>query len=59
LLLGRERFGRARARVKGVIENVDDLERLEQLELRLLKVASWDELLDVPAGRSGRRKGSP
>ncbi len=59
LLLGRERFGRVTARVKTAVEALHDLERLEQLELRVLRVASWDELLDMQSGRSGRRKASP
>ena len=58
LLLGRERFGRANARVKETIAAMHDLEGIELLELRVLKVGSWDELLEMPTGRSGRRKGS-
>jgi predicted transposase YdaD len=57
LRLGQKRFGRASTRVKQVIEAFDDLERVERLQLQVVDgVASWDELLDLPPGRTGRRK---
>ena len=58
LLLGRERFGRASARVKQTIEAISDLERLEHLELQVLKAANWEELLETPSTRSKSRKSS-
>ena len=56
LLLGRERFGRASARVKQIVEAINDLDRLEDLELQVLKAANWDALLERPNPRSKGRK---
>jgi predicted transposase YdaD len=56
LLMGRERFGEPDARVTAAVEALDDPERLEQLGLRLLKVASWQKLLQLPSRRTRRRK---
>jgi predicted transposase YdaD len=57
LRLGQKRFGRASTRVKQVIEAFDDLERVERLQLQVVDgVAGWDELLDLPPARTGRRK---
>lgn len=48
---GQERFGPAAEAVRQSIEAVTDLDRLEQLGVRLLLVSSWDELLaDAPPG---------
>jgi hypothetical protein len=45
LLLGTTRFGPPDASVRTRIERIDDVERLEQLTVRLLVVSNWDELL--------------
>ena len=45
LLLGESRFGKAPARVREALETIDSAERLEQLNLRLLRVNGWEELL--------------
>ena len=45
LRLGRERFGEADQTTRQDIEAITDIEALEELSLRLLKVSSWAELL--------------
>ena len=45
LILGRIRFGPPDAQVSAAIEAIDDIERLENLNARLLTVSSWQELL--------------
>jgi predicted transposase YdaD len=54
LLLGQDRFGPASPRVSRTLNEINDLERLEGLTIKLLKVGSWQELLDLPAGRRSR-----
>jgi hypothetical protein len=49
LLQGRELFGEPTAAIKAAIEGIDDLGRLEGLSVRLVRVKSWEELLDLPA----------
>jgi len=41
----KSRFGRNSRKATQAIEAIDDLERLELLGERLLKVSSWEELL--------------
>lgn len=55
---GHKRFEATPAAVKTAIMAITDLERLEELSVRLLDAASWEELLDLPepARRSTRRK---
>jgi predicted transposase YdaD len=45
LRLGRERFGEADQTIRQNIEAITDIDALEELSLRLLKVSSWAELL--------------
>lgn len=45
LRLGRERFGEADETTRQNIEAITDIDALEEISLRLLKVASWAELL--------------
>jgi hypothetical protein len=45
LRLAKVRFGRASRKDVQAIEAIDDVELLEQLGERLLKVDSWEELL--------------
>jgi hypothetical protein len=45
LRLGRERFGEADETIRQTIEAMTDIDALEELSLRLLKVSSWAELL--------------
>ena len=45
LLLGRRRFGEPSAEVAAGLEAVTDLNRLEELNERLLQATSWQELL--------------
>jgi predicted transposase YdaD len=46
LLMGRSRFGEPSPEVVAALEAVTDLNRLEELSVRLLQVSSWQELLD-------------
>ncbi len=48
LVQGRDRFGPPPEETIAAIEGMDDLERLEQLHVRVLHVSSWDELLQAP-----------
>jgi predicted transposase YdaD len=59
LLLRQERFGAPDARVTAVVEAITDLRLLEQLSVRLLHAASWEELLELPRRRSRRPKQAP
>jgi hypothetical protein len=45
-LLGRGRFGEPSPEVVAALESIKDLDRLEELTVRLLKAGSWGELLD-------------
>lgn len=54
--LGQELFGPPDESTKAALKAIDDLEELERLSLRLLKVDSWQALLAPP--RPGRRKRS-
>jgi predicted transposase YdaD len=57
LLLGEDRFGPPSDAVKARLNEVDDIERLEELTGRLLHVGSWEELLrSLGPRRSGRRR---
>jgi predicted transposase YdaD len=58
-LQGESAFGSPDARTAARLERIDDLERLEALGVRLLKVRSWHELLELPAPRRGRRPPAP
>lgn len=44
LLQGTYRFGLPSADVTATLEGIDDLERLEEMSLRLLRVSSWPEV---------------
>jgi hypothetical protein len=48
LSLGRKRFGELSEAVRMRIAEIDDVDRLNSLLNRLLDVASWDELLNLP-----------
>lgn len=45
LRLGRERFGEPDESTRQRIEALTDIDRLEELSVRLLKVAGWEKLL--------------
>jgi hypothetical protein len=55
LLQGETKFGPPDAVTRGAIEAIDDVQRLEQLGVRLVTAGSWQELLTVPA--PPRRRG--
>jgi predicted transposase YdaD len=56
-LQGQTKFGPPDAAVRAAIESISDLQQLEELGVRLISAASWQELLPVPAKRrrNGRR----
>jgi len=58
LRLGHKRFQGTPTAVKKAVAAITDPERLDELTLRLLDAASWEELLGLPepARRSTRRK---
>jgi hypothetical protein len=60
LLQGRNRFGRVSAEVRDSLNAIQDVEKLEDLGIRLLEVSSWQELLGLPEQppRSRSRKQS-
>lgn len=55
LLLGRDQFGVAPARVRKAIEGIDNLERLEKLIVKSRTADNWQELLDLPQSSPRRR----
>jgi predicted transposase YdaD len=59
LMLGREQFGAPTPEVTAAIEAINDLDRLEQLSIRVLHAGSWQELLDLPRRPPRRRKRAP
>jgi hypothetical protein len=48
LFLGHKRFGPADQTIVAAIEAITDLERVERIGLRVLRVSSWQELLATP-----------
>ncbi len=54
LLFARDRFGEPPADVQAALEAVADVDRLEALAPRVIHVASWHELLGLPAPRRAR-----
>jgi hypothetical protein len=48
LIAGEERMGPPDESVKTQIEGVTDLERLDRMFRRALKVSTWQEILDTP-----------
>jgi hypothetical protein len=45
LRLGTKKFGAPDAAVQAQLDNLSDLERFHDLEMRLLDVSTWQELL--------------
>jgi predicted transposase YdaD len=58
LLLGRDRFGPPDRATRDALERIQDLQRLEELGVRLLSAGSWQQLLGSRPGRRGRRSGA-
>jgi hypothetical protein len=58
LSVGPERLGPLDAGTVRAIEATTNLERLEQLALRLLHVSSWRELLATPASLTSEQQSS-
>jgi predicted transposase YdaD len=60
LLQGETKFGSPDAPTRAVIDGIGDLAQLEDLGVRLVNAASWQELLPPtsPRRRNGRRKSS-
>jgi hypothetical protein len=53
--LGRLRFGRLDKATRSAIEAIDDLERLERLNERILTATNWRDLLAEPEIGQGAR----
>jgi predicted transposase YdaD len=51
LLQGSSRFGSPDARTRAALKDLEDLERLEDLSVRLLTASSWRDLVEQPAPR--------
>ncbi len=60
LLLGRDQLGEPSADVQTALNDLNDLDRLEKLIMRLKPAASWQKLLGLPhpQGRSPREEPS-
>jgi hypothetical protein len=56
LLQGRSRFGEPPAEATETLNAIEEVPKLEELGVRLLRAASWQELLDLPAPRPPRRR---
>ncbi len=57
LLLGRRRFGEPSSEAVAALDGVTDVQKLEELAVRLLQATSWQELLGLNGpGRGGRRQ---
>ncbi|MBY0526159.1 MAG: hypothetical protein K2R98_22385 [Gemmataceae bacterium] len=50
-LLGHHKFGEPPAEVQSVLDGVNDLHRLEELTVRVIHAASWQELLGLTGPR--------
>jgi hypothetical protein len=48
LLMGQERFGPPEDAVRTRLQAITNMDRLERLGVQLLRVSSWQELLDTP-----------
>ncbi len=48
LRIGEKKFGPANDDVVTAVKGIEDLERLDRLQERILDVSSWQELLQVP-----------
>ena len=56
LLQGRNRFGEPSAEALAAVNALTDVQKLEELAVRLLEASSWEELLGPNgAGRRGRK----
>jgi hypothetical protein len=55
LLQGTERFGEASAAVRKELESIDNLMSLEQMEVHLFSVNSWQELLESATPKNGKK----
>jgi hypothetical protein len=57
LLLGGSRFGEPVSEVVAAVNALTDVQKLEELAVRLLQAASWQELLGLNGpGRRGRSR---
>lgn len=56
LLLGQQRLGSPSRRIKSIIGDVNEPEKLEGWMLRLDDASSWEDLLAAPSARPRRRK---
>ena len=57
VLQGGSKFGKPSAEVEAALNALSDVRKLEKLGVRLLRVSSWEELLDLNGrGRRGQKK---
>lgn len=56
LLLGGDRFGAPSARAAAAVEAIEDIDRLQELAVRVLHATGWEELLGSPRRPPRRRK---
>jgi predicted transposase YdaD len=54
-LLGENRFGPPDLQTRTTLESIDDVVRLENMSVRVLRAKSWADLLNLPSPR--RRNG--
>jgi len=59
LLLGRVQFGEPSPNVQATLDNLADVNLLEELTLRLIRVTNWQELLEVSGSRRRSHKKKP
>jgi len=55
-VLAEHRWGAPDSHSANALERIGEVQRLEELALRVYQVNSWHELLELPAPRRGRRK---
>ena len=48
MLVGQERCGAPPEEVKGRLDNITDMERLDRMLRRAVRAANWDEILETP-----------
>ena len=59
LLWGRRRFDPPSGAMEAIIEEVNELSRIESWLLRLQEESSWETLLAAPSSQPRRRKQAP
>ena len=55
-IVGETKFGLPDDAFRAAIESIDDIAKLEELCVRLVSAASWQEFLPLPKARRNRRR---